>query len=193
MFIYCYRHWQALYDEIQAALPSKMLFLAQIPTETELIDILEQQHELHEASPSKHMALIVDDYMDKICSDPLFLSLLTRIGHHHCLSNFFLVQDGSLHGPMKRELLSNIHTNVFMANARDRSMLRSLAISLNDFSAIMASYDDCVASGRGSYLVICTHPASDDALKYRTNIFPDDEVGTIIYRSKKQHTSSTRR
>lgn len=183
--IYCFRHWQKLYDEIQAALSSKVLFLAQIPTEDELIGLLSQEQDSLQLTDSRHVVLVVDDYMDRICTDPLFLSLLTRIGHYYCLSNIFLVQDGSLHGPMKRELLSNIHTNVFMANARDRAMLRSLAISLNDYQTILQSYDDCATGGRGSYLVICTHPASDPALKYRTNIFPDDEIGTVIYRSRK--------
>ena len=183
LIIYSYRHWQQCYNELEAKLKDKICFIPNIPTEKELTDKIEQVHSPDGSKP--HVVFVADDWMDEMYRNKLFLDLVTRIGHHYKLTNIFLVQDANIGGPMKREILSNIHVNVFMASCRDRASIRALAMLLSDYKCVMSAFDDASKGGRGSYLMIVTHPASDPELKYRTNIFPDDQHGPIIYKSKK--------
>ena len=181
--VYSYRHWQPLYTQLEEFLKDKIIFISHVPSEEELISYFNDARNGQETKG--HVVFCVDDWMDEICKNRLFLDLVTRIGHHYTLSNIFLVQDSQLGGPMKREILSNIHVNVFMASCRDRASLRALAILLGDYKAVMSAYDHCSEGGRGSYLMIVTHPAADPNLKYRSKIFPDDEDGPVIFKSKK--------
>ena len=185
--LYCYRHWQSVYSQLEKELKDKIQFMSNIPSEQELTSRLDdiKMENSTETDKNPHVVLCVDDWMDEIYKNKLFLDLVTRIGHHHNLTNIFLVQDAKLGGPMKREILNNIHVNVFMASSRDRSSIRNMGIMMGDFRCIMDAFEDCSKKGRGSYLMVVTHPAADSQLKYRTNIFPGDQPGPIIYKSKK--------
>ena len=179
--LYCYKHSQKAYSEIKQALQDKIKFLPEIPTETELKAHLHEARQEH--GDDSCCILVVDDYMDEICTNPFFLSLLTRMSHHNHLVNIFIVQEGSLYGPLKRQILRNMHVTVYMSTARDRAGLRNLALLLNDYQCIMQAFDDASTYGRGSYLCIDTHPDTELRFRYRTQIFPQDEA-TIVYRSK---------
>ena len=184
LIIYVYKHWQPVYDELASALGEKIRFSPDVPTENELTSTLAEFQNEHKDKKC-HFLMIWDDHMEKFTRDRLFYDIVTRITHHHSLSNVFIVQDGSMSGPFRKEFLSGVHCNVFMAGARDRQSIKNLALTLNQYRCIMDSYDDCNTS-RGNYLVIDTHPESDPKLKYRTNIFPDDYPnGPIIYQSTK--------
>ena len=186
LIIFCYKHFQNVYNDIEKALGQRVKFRSTLPTEQELLE------EIHQARQScqnnqGHVIFVADDWMDQIYRNPLFLALVTRIAHHECLTNIFLVQEGSSNGPLKKEIMNNIHANVYMASCRDRASLRSLAIMLADYECIMQSYDDASRGGRGSYLMIVTHPESDPALRYRSRIFPSDKDGPVIYKSRKHN------
>ena len=186
MIFYFFKHWQPLYEKMEEVLGNRIRFKDNIPTEQALLDEMAEVRQLH-SNEKCHFIVCVDDWMDQLYKNQLFVDLVTRIAHHHCLSNIFLVQEGSVTGPNKKELHSNIHANVFMASCRDRASLRQLAILLADYACIMQSYDECAKGGRGSYLMIVTHPSSDPKLKYRTKIFPTDQEGPIIFQSRKEH------
>ena len=181
--LYCYKHWQRAYEEIKAALGEKVDFLSDMPTEAELKTRVAHSRSVHGSDAS--CLLVVDDYMDEICTNPFFLNLLTRMSHHNGLVNIFIVQEGSLYGPLKRQILRNIHVTIYMSTARDRAGLRNLALLLNDYQCVMQAFDDASEYGRGSYLCVDTHPDTDLKYRYRTKIFPPDG-GTVVYRSKKK-------
>ena len=180
--IYLYKHWQKAYAEIARHLGDRVNFIEQVPTEAELKEMLHREGS--QSQTQGHTLFIADDHMHEICTQELFLNSLTRIGHHENLSNLFIVQEGGLHGKLKRQINSNIHISVYMTTARDRNSLRNLGILLNDYQCLMASFEDSSSRGWGSYLCVDTHPATDPKLKYRSQIFPDDEY-TVIYKSKK--------
>ena len=184
--LYCYKHWQQAYDEIKQGLGDKVDFLSEVPSESELKDHLAQARGGGGGGGGDGCCvLVVDDYMDEICSNPFFLNLLTRMSHHNRLVNIFILQEGGLYGPLKRQILRNMHVTVYMSTARDRAGLRNLALLLNDYQCVMQAFDDAATYGRGSYLCIDTHPDMDPKYRYRTRIFPQDG-GTVVYRSKKK-------
>ena len=151
--IYMYKHWQSAYDQLQQAIaPERLQFLSNIPAEEELAGLVSQVR--GDQTTTAPCLIVVDDYMDEICTNPLFLNLLTRSGHHMNLVNLFIVQDGTLFGSYKRQILRNIHTTVYMSSARDRAGLRNLAILLNDYQCIMQAFDD-VARGQWVALNVC--------------------------------------
>lgn len=184
LIIFCYKHFQGIYSDVEKVLGNRIKFRSTLPNEQELLDEIYQARQQTQ-NKAGHVIFVADDWMDQIYKNPIFLSLVTRIAHHECLTNIFLVQDGSSSGPLKREILNNMHANVYMASCRDRASLRSLAIQLGDYQCILQAYDDASKGGRGSYLMIVTHPLSDPNLKYRTNIFPTDPHGPVIYKSQK--------
>ena len=186
LIIFCYKHFQNIYNDIEKTLGERIEFRSTLPSEHELMEDIYKHRQVNENSKG-HIIFVADDWMDQLYRNPLFLALVTRIAHHECLTNIFLTQDGSTSGPLKKEIMNNIHVNVYMASCRDRASLRSLAIMLADYECIMESYDDASKGGRGSYLMIVTHPESDPALRYRSNIFPSDKHGPVIYKSKKRN------
>ena len=181
--LYYYKHYQDLYRELEDALGQRIRFKDKLPSEEELVHELAEIREQHK-SEKCHFVVCADDWMDQIYKNKLFLDLVTRLAHHENISNIFLVQEGSITGAFKRDLLNNLHGNIYMANCRDRSSLRQLAILLSDYKCIMEAYDYCCKGGRGSYLMIMTHPEFDQALKYSTKIL--DPEGPIIFQSRKQ-------
>ena len=183
---YYYRHWQELYHHLEEILGDRIRFKSTLPTEQELLTDLDELREQNKGRKC-HFIFCADDWMDQIYKNKLFIDLVTRIAHHENLSNIFLVQEGTVAGPHKRDLLNNIHANVYMASCRDRASLRQLAILLNDYPCIMEAYDDICKGGRGSYLMINTHPQWDSNFKYCSKIFPTDKGGPIIYKSKKHN------
>ena len=184
MILYYFKHWQPLYDKMEQTLEGRIRFKDSLPSERELLNELAEIRQMYPEQKC-HFIVCFDDWMDQMYKNPLFVDLTTRLAHHHRISNIFLVQDSSVTGQNKKELHSNIHANVFMASCRDRASLRQLAILLSDYACIMQSYDECAKQGRGSYLMIVTHPLADPNLKYRTKIFPGDKGGPIIFKSKK--------
>ena len=183
---YYYRHWQALYHQLEQELGNRIRFKSTLPTEQELLNELDVLREEHKGQ-KHHFIICADDWMDQIYKNKLFLDLVTRIAHHENVSNIFLMQEGTIAGPHKKDLLNNIHANVYMASCRDRASLRQLAILLNDYACIMEAYDYVCKGGRGSYLMIMTHPASNPDFKYSTKIFPSDKDGPIIFKSQKHN------
>ena len=184
--LFYYKHYQDIYREMEECLGERIRFKDKLPTEDELLNELAELRE-HHNNQQCHFVFCADDWMDQIYKNKLFLDLVTRLGHHENISNIFIMQEGSVTGNYKRELMNNLHCNIYMANCRDRSSLRQLAILLSDFKCIMEAYDFCCKGGRGSYLMIMTHPEFDPALKYSTKIFPTDESGPIVFQSRKHN------
>ena len=173
--IFLYSHWQKAYEEIQNKWGEKITFLRDTPDESFVAETMEGK---------KHGLFVVDDKVAEVVNATFFSDLLTRMAHHYRLSNCILVQDPSLTGKMKSVLARNIHVNVLMRSPRDRNYLRSLAIMLNDYKCVTESYDDACAHQYG-YLVLDLHPQAKDQVKYRSQIFPNDDC-CLIYQAKKK-------
>ena len=173
--IYVYTHWQPAYEEMQKKWKDRIIFTKDIPTEDFISEMMEGR---------KHGLFVVDDKVTEVANKEFFTDLLTRMAHHHRLTNCILVQDPSLTGKMKSVLTKNFHVNILLRSPRDRNYLRSLGIMLNDYKCILEAYDDACSEQYG-YLVLDLHPKADSALKYRTKIFPDDEYG-VIYQNKQR-------
>lgn len=175
MCIFSYSHWQPAYDEIKAHWGDRIYFSEEIPEESHIRELMKSK---------KHGIYIADDKAREISTNPFFADLLVRYGHHHKLSTCLIVQDASMPGKMKSVLVKNFHVNILMSSPRDRAYLRSLGIMMNDYKCLMSAYDDCCAAGPHNYLIIDTHPKSNNQLKYRTRVFPSDEH-CIVYQAKK--------
>lgn len=171
--IFTYSHWQKAYDKLQRCWKDRIIFTDEIPSADFLHEIM---------NGKKHGLFVLDDKASELPNSAFFMDLLTRYGHHYKLSNIVLVQDPSLQGKMKSILSKNFHVNVLMRSPRDRSYVKALGIMLNDYSTLTAAYDDACAMPFG-YLVLDLHPLANSLLKYRTNVFPQDQH-CVVYRKK---------
>ena len=170
-----YKHWQSFYDELQKRMPQQLEFIDRVPTEAEL----EEMTRGH-----KHSIYLADDMASEVATNPFFLDLLTRVGHHVGVSAVIIVQDAALGGKNKSALLKNFHVNIFMTAPRERQVIKSLGILLDDYKALVSSYDHATAVKYG-YLCVDTHPAAETDYRYRSGLFEHDGP-VIIYRSRKK-------
>ncbi len=73
LIIYCYAVWQELYSDMEKSIPN-IRFQNALPTEDEL--------KSYSSESDKRCLLILDDYMQEVCKNPLFLHLYTTLSHH---------------------------------------------------------------------------------------------------------------
>lgn len=127
------------------------------------------------------MLLVLDDLIVNL--DGAFLdSLFTRGSHNWGVSVILVTQHIFL--KTLRTARANAHILCLMRNPAGELQIRTLAQQLfpGRHQFFMESYRDATRE-KFSYLLIDMHPNTDDRLRLRTNIFPDDNE-TIVYLSK---------
>ena len=172
LIIYCYNTWQEIFDDI-SNLGVSLLFTRDIPTEGELGDLTEGH---------PHSLLICDDKMEQLMRDSFMSHLFTRSSHHHKCTTILLLQNSTCNGKNKADFTKNCHYSILMRSPRDHYSIRALGVQLGEYRALLDAYNDATNTKWG-YLLCDTHPNSEPAYKFRTNIFPDDEQ-LIVYKKR---------
>jgi hypothetical protein len=176
-----YSMWQPLYDEMKE---SKFVddFIEDIPSTDELLTIINQMQNNDSVNPP-HQLLIFDDLLTNITQrkDNLVSLLATVFGHHKNLSLIFISQLLFKPGDNKYNIISeNIHYLFFMKSPRNSSKIIHLAkqISPYDISFIVEGYKNATKAGY-SYIMFDFHQTTDENVKIRTNVFPNEKPLTV--------------
>jgi GTPase SAR1 family protein len=120
----------------------------------------------------KPLLLVIDDLMLDI--DPSYLDMLfTRGSHNWNMSIIFVTQ--SLFGRNIRTARVNSHYLLLMRNPQAKQNVRTVGSQMfpGKLKFFMESFEDATAKPF-SYLLIDSHPNTDDAERLITNIFPGE-------------------
>jgi hypothetical protein len=110
-------------------------------------------------------------------------SLFTKGSHNLGISIILVTQH--LFTKELRVPRNNAHYLVLMRNPAGALQIRNLAVQLfpSKTAYFMEAYGDATNKNFG-YLLIDMHPSTVDFLRLRTNIYPNEEMPTIIYLPK---------
>jgi hypothetical protein len=131
----------------------------------------------HIKSLQKPLLLIIDDLMLEI--DPSYLDMLfTRGSHNWNTSIIFVTQ--SLFGKNIRTARANSHYLILMRNPQAKQNVRTIGSQMfpGKLNYFMESFEDATTKPF-SYLLIDSHPNTNDNERLMTNIFPGEHQ--VIY------------
>ena len=136
------------------------------------------QVEFHEGLPdlaqlTSRTLLIIDDLMSE--ADQRVTDIFTKHSHHRDVSVMFLTQNLFYKGA--RTISLNAHYLVLFKNPRDASQITFLARQIFPLKSkfMIEAYEDATSSPY-SYLVIDLKPTTDDKMRLRSGVFPDDDA-----------------
>lgn len=130
----------------------------------------------------KHRLVIIDDLMRESGSDESVIDLFTKHSHHLSASVIFICQNIFYKGKGQRDISLNSHFIIMYKNPRDRVQFSTLArqICPQNVAYMKEVFEDATSVPYG-YLVMDLTQATPDHLRYRTNIFPDDNPSNVVY------------
>ena len=111
--IYCYTHWQPMYDELKRLIP-EIEWGDGLPTEETF-------------STFPNSLVILDDMMDGIVNDSKMMKVFTEGSHHQNISVIFMTQNIFHQGKTARTMSLNTQYMVLFKNPRDRQQIKTLA------------------------------------------------------------------
>ena len=119
--------------------------------------------------------LILDDLMSETNSD--VANLFTKYAHHKSLSVIFIVQNLFPKGKHARDISLNAHYIVVLKNPRDKLQIQYLArqIMPQHSKGVVEVFEKATLKPH-SYLLFDLTQQTHDALRIRTNIFPDETM-----------------
>jgi Cdc6-like AAA superfamily ATPase len=169
--IWCFGVSQPMHQEISALSKVPIKFFEGVPDLEEMCGV-----------DSKPRLVIVDDLFRQ--ADGRLVDLFTRSSHHRSLSVIFITQNLYFQKPGMREISLNTQYNVVFFNARDRTQIKYFCrqVDPDNVKALMEAYKDATSQPHG-YLVFDLTQTAEERLRYRTNIFPDED--TVLYVPKK--------
>lgn len=159
--IWCYSEWQQFYDTLKE---EGVIFHEGMPD----LKTIPQR-------PTATL-LILDDLMQE-ANGSIVVDLFSRVSHHRNISVIHITQNVFHQGKGARDISLNTHYIVYFKNPRDGSQIFSLARQIypKNPKFLQEAYEDATQKPHG-YLLIDLKQSTPDTLRYRTEIFPDDEV-----------------
>jgi hypothetical protein len=119
--------------------------------------------------------LILDDLMSE--TDSNVANLFTKYAHHKNLTVIFIVQNLFPKGKHARDISLNAQYIVVFKNPRDKLQIQYLARQIMPrHSKDIVEIFDQVTSKPHTYLLFDLTQSTHDALRIRTNIFPDETM-----------------
>lgn len=173
--VWFYGQYQPLYDDISRQCPG-IKFVEDLP---ESIDEFIDQ--------KRPNLVIFDDLMHE--TDGRIARLFTKGSHHKNLSIILVLQNLFERGKDLRTISLNAQYVILFKNPRDASVIdhfaRQVAPGCTKF--LHEAYADATSRPYG-YLFFDFKPQGEDMLRYRTNIMPEEEGGSItVYGLKKRN------
>lgn len=161
--IWCYYHWQDLFDEVKKDCPF-VLFHKGIYN--------------HKSLDRRYPTLIIlDDLMSELNQD--VVDMFTKGSHHLNMSVIFLTQNIFNKTRGSRDVSLNTHYIVYFKNPRDSAQFHHLArqIHPNNPKFLIESYKDATLQPHG-YLFIDLKQQTPEDLRFRTKVLPNE---TCVY------------
>jgi hypothetical protein len=129
--------------------------------------------ELSEFDGKKRTLLILDDLMHE--TDERVTKIFTKISHHANTSVVYLTQNLFYGGKQNRTITLNAHYMVLFKNPRDATQIVNLARQMfpGKSAYMVEAFKDATAKPF-SYLLIDLKPDTEDKLRLRSGVFPDE-------------------
>ena len=154
--------------------------------------------EFHEGLPSTidsikpNTLLIIDDLMAE--AGDQVMSIFTKGSHHKNISCFFLTQNLYFAGKHNRTMNLNCHYMFLFKNPRDQTQIQVLSRQMFPQAAkyLEEAFRDATSTGGQrekfySYLFVDLKSDTEDHLRLRTRIFPDDFPNHFVYVPNNSH------
>jgi hypothetical protein len=128
----------------------------------------------------KPCLIILDDLLNEVYSKDV-CDLFTKGSHHRNISVLLITQNLFHQGRFCRDISLNTKYSVALKNVRDKNQFQYLARQVHpeDSDSLYESYLEATERAHGN-LILDFAQDTDDLLRYRTNVFPD-EYPPIIY------------
>lgn len=158
--IWCYGVYQKFFDDVKN------------------VEFCEGLPDIESFDGKQKTLLIIDDLMHE--TDERVSKIFTRISHHRNLSVLYLTQNLFYGSKQNRTISLNSHYLVLFKNARDATQISHLASQMYPGKSkfMVEAYRDATAKPF-SYLLIDLKPDTEDRVRLRSNIFPDEQ--TYVY------------
>jgi len=165
--MYCYGVYQDLFEDMEKM---GIIMHPGLPSDKTIEEFADGQHGL----------IILDDLMARVVAEKSMELLFTQGCHHKQLSVIFITQNLFAQGKTARTVALNTWYLVLFKNVRDASQIMHLGRQIfpRRVGALVEAYED-VMKIPYNYLVVDMSPCSDDRLRLRTRIFPNEDP--IIY------------
>ena len=126
-------------------------------------------------SPKKRNLLIIDDLMTQCHSDERMTRRFSVGSSHNNLSIVFIVHNLFHHGKEMRNISLNTHYIILFKNPRDSQQITTLARQMYPGKSqfLIEVNQDATSSAYG-YLLIDLKPKTEEQLRIRTGILPQD-------------------
>lgn len=130
-------------------------------------------------SPLVRNLVLLDDQMSKIGDSRVLSQLFTEGSHHRNLSIVYIVQNLFDKGRAHRTVSLNAQYIILFKNPRDKSQLQMLARQMFPTRSrfLASAFEDATRDPYG-YLLLDLRPETEEDIRVRTNIFPN-ESGTV--------------
>lgn len=161
--LYCYGVYQPFFNSMK--IPN-LFFHKGIPSEEQITKMYDEKFHI----------VVLDDLMEHIIKSIDTQNLFTKFCHHYNITVIYLTQNIFAQGPCSRTISLNTHILVLFANKRDESQALNLGKQLypGQSKAFLEAYEDATSKPFG-YLVVDCNPKMPRELKFRTNIFNEDQ------------------
>jgi len=132
----------------------------------------------------KPCLIILDDLLNEVYLKDV-CDLFTKGSHHRNISVILITQNLFHQGRFCRDILLNAKYTVELKNVRDKSQLLYLARQVHpqDSDSLYKSYLEATGRPHG-YFILDFAKDTDDRLRYRTNVFPDEYLHIIYMPAK---------
>ena len=170
--LYCYNStWQPMFSKMESEI-NNITFHYGLPSSEDLEDF--------QTSTVGHKLIILDDLQQDATNTNSILNQFIIGTHHNNCSALLLIHNlfpKSKHG---RTLSLNTQVFVLMSNPRDRQQVKTLGRQLG-YDNLLEAYQMATRQPY-TYLMIDLHNHTDNNLRIRTNIFPDETSPTTVYK-----------
>ena len=128
---------------------------------------------------SKPCLIILDDLLNEVYSKEV-CQLFTKGSHHRNISVILITQNLFHQARYCRDISLNAKYIVLLKNIRDKNQFTHLARQVypEDSAGLYKAYLDSTKNPHGYFLLDFSQD-TDDQLRFRTNIFPDEVPPTI--------------
>lgn len=144
------------------------------------IKCYEEIPDIHLFNDKKKRLLVLDDMMRE--ADNRVVDLFTKHSHHYSCSTIFLMQNIFLKKSGVRDLSLNTHYIICFKNPRDRQQILFLSRQVypENPKFLQEAFTEATSKPHG-YLLFDMTQTTPDHLRFRTNIFCENNIGEIVY------------
>lgn len=145
------------------------------------IRIIQGKPDSNDINEKINTLVVIDDLMDSM--DTAMSQLFSKKSHHCNISVIFISQNLFVHTSGNRTSNISGQYNLIMKCVRDKVQIRTLQSQMdikNDF--LKRVYNHATSDPHG-YLLVCCDKYTDNFLRFRKNIFPDDEDNLVYVKT----------